>query len=460
MTSVLLNSAPTPEAMKQEALIKNLEGIISRGLNKTEQKTDFLDKLTEAIQVVPERKMEEDKKLAERMAFLAMFPMVNPSTVLQTDEAELSETELSVEPLHDAMNLGAVDLTGIPVIQELEEQVSKEVRRITDVEVAPRTAMSLDMPQPVEQTDELLDAAQIAQILQKAAESGEVEDATSVSMLIQQLIENNGVAEKMGMNIESPELLDVAVNVPEIVSETAIIGESISPIAGFKKVIADETELQKPEADILELSKVEDDEAGLPKVTIDTAEEMKPKIPEIEGYQPLSGDETQLSANLKMLQAIYNTEFIDRTLGASANIVQDYFDLINSRVIDSLKFALRNEMQTINIDLSPGMLGRISISISAGADGVEAKLSVSSKMTNDILTQNIGELHSAIKSHGVQLKNLEVDFSRQNELRHEEPQKHHEPQEQREQKDNRQSEAQINYQNILRSFLEEDLSDG
>ena len=435
------NSVPASEMsgkVKNEAMIKNLEGIVSNGLKDEKQKVGFLEKLKKATEVVPEKKIEEDEKIMESMAFLTMFPVANLVLNEEVPQCETinSEKELGVLsidealPLHDMNKTGGIAFQEIDTIQKLEEKVAEEVRRIA----------SLEVPQ---QMEESVEATQIVKFLQKASESSDMTEATQISAFIQKVIENNGVTVEMKESIEtfvaplaevSTEALKTAVH--EV--STVKVKSDIEADTDMVKTIAPETAADPSRKIVVE----------------------KPKEVEAAIYQQPS-KEDQLSANLKMLQAIYNTEFIDRTIGTTASIVQNYFDLINSRIIDSLRFALQNNMQTISIDLTPGTLGRVNISISTGSSGVEASISVSSKMTNDILSQNIGELHSAIKSHGVQLKSLDIHVSQQhNETQHEQSRQQPESQPREERKYRHQSEAQINYQNILKSFLEEDLSNG
>ncbi len=78
------------------------------------------------------------------------------------------------------------------------------------------------------------------------------------------------------------------------------------------------------------------------------------------------------------------------------------------QIVQNARLAQTNGLKTMEISLDPKTLGRLSIVLTAGEDGVHATIKASNDMTRNMLSQNLAELQNTLKDSGVNMKSIDI----------------------------------------------------
>ncbi len=78
------------------------------------------------------------------------------------------------------------------------------------------------------------------------------------------------------------------------------------------------------------------------------------------------------------------------------------------QVVESAAMAHNRNVSQIRIQLNPGVLGRVSIVLTATADGMTARIQTQSDTTRNLLAANVARLQADLKELGVNMKNIEI----------------------------------------------------
>ena len=166
--------------------------------------------------------------------------------------------------------------------------------------------------------------------------------------------------------------------------------------------------------------------AGL---TTKTLQEMNGKVTEIEDSQTganLGGTSSQEMMMRDMLTENANSATTDakttvdfaQSLNKTANVQQNsqmqqnIQDAPEIDILDQIraKFAVnsKNGMQKITIGLTPESLGKVSIEIAKGQNGISAQILADNAQAKEILDKNLDGLKSMLQSQGVNVNNVNV----------------------------------------------------
>lgn len=210
----------------------------------------------------------------------------------------------------------------------------------------------------------------------------------------------------------------VATNVKEKVENVKIQVEDNVKLVNNNQNVQDSEKVAKANETM--------NKAGL---TTKTLQEMNGKVTEIEDSQTganFGGTSSQEMMMRDMLTENANSATTDakttvdftQSLNKTANVQQNsqmqqnIQDAPEIDILDQIraKFAVnsKNGMQKITIGLTPESLGKVSIEIAKGQNGISAQILADNAQAKEILDKNLDGLKSMLQSQGVNVNNVNV----------------------------------------------------
>ena len=210
----------------------------------------------------------------------------------------------------------------------------------------------------------------------------------------------------------------VATNVKEKVENVKIQVEDNVKLINNNQNVQDSEKVAKANETM--------NKAGL---TTKTLQEMNGKVTEIEDSQTganFGGTSSQEMMMRDMLTENANSATTDakttvdftQSLNKTANVQQNsqmqqnIQDAPEIDILDQIraKFAVnsKNGMQKITIGLTPESLGKVSIEIAKGQNGISAQILADNAQAKEILDKNLDGLKSMLQSQGVNVNNVNV----------------------------------------------------
>ncbi|MCL2747321.1 MAG: flagellar hook-length control protein FliK [Oscillospiraceae bacterium] len=99
---------------------------------------------------------------------------------------------------------------------------------------------------------------------------------------------------------------------------------------------------------------------------------------------------------------------IDGVGGALAPEGNDMASRIVQQIVDTTQSALSGNISQIRLQLNPEFLGRVSIMLTAGEDGLSARIQAQHSNVLDILASNLYKLESELRDLGINMKSIDI----------------------------------------------------
>lgn len=328
----------------------------------------------------------------------------------------------------------------IEMVEEKEPSMEElKAKFLNDVDT---TVNANEIVQNQQQSVKQETVADKVQILKEEIQTAKQENAfETISSQDDKKVDDKKVDDRFAKtNVKADETMEIKDDVKgiEFVSkkEDKVVDEKVATnvkekVENVKIQVEDNVKLINNNQNVQDSEKVAKANETMNKagLTTKTLQEMNGKVTEIEDSQTganFGGTSSQEMMMRDMLTENANSATTDakttvdftQSLNKTANVQQNsqmqqnIQDAPEIDILDQIraKFAVnsKNGMQKITIGLTPESLGKVSIEIAKGQNGISAQILADNAQAKEILDKNLDGLKSMLQSQGVNVNNVNV----------------------------------------------------